>query len=94
MFTVPEVVVGQRERMRAVPFEGDSTEDSREFLTAKPILCTRCSFGAFPCQKKVKSSSFRLPFDGSLVSCTATMSMLSLLSSRLMTAVFLASSIC
>ena len=84
----------QRERMRAMPFEGVSTEDSRELLTTKPTPCTRCSTGAFPCQKKVQSSSFRVPFEGSLVSCSAAMSMLSLLSSRLMTAVFLALSIC
>ena len=48
MFTGPEVVVKRRERMRAVPSEGGSTEDSREFLTAKPTPCTRCSSGIFP----------------------------------------------
>ena len=53
MFTGPEVVVRRRERMRAVPSEGGSTEGSREFLTAKPTPCTRCSSGDFPCQKKV-----------------------------------------
>ena len=80
--------------MRAVPSEGGSMKDSREFLTANPTPCTRCSSGAFPYYKGVYSFSFRLPLNECLVSCSAAMSISSLLSSRLMTAVFLELSTC
>ena len=85
-FTGPEEVERQRERMWAVPLDGGSTADSTEFLTAKPMPCSLGSSGSFPCQKNMYSCSLRLLFEGSSVSCSAAISMLSLLSLWLMMA--------
>ena len=86
--TGSEEVERWRERMWAVPLYGGSTADSREFVTAKPTPCSLGSSGSFPYQRNVNSCSLRLPFEGSLVSCSATMLMLSLLSLWLIMAVF------
>lgn len=40
------VVDGQRERMRALPLDGGSTEDRRKFLTANPTSCSLGSLGS------------------------------------------------
>ena len=61
---------------------GGFVRDSREFLTANPTPSNLGSSGSFPCYKKVWSCSPRLPSDGSLVSCSAAMSILNLLRSK------------
>ena len=52
-FTGPEEDKRGRERMQAVPPNGGSTADSREFLTAKPTPCSLGSSGYFLYQKNV-----------------------------------------
>ena len=82
MFTGPEEVERQRDRIRAVTFDGSSTDVNREFLHGSS--CT------FPCQKLSEG----LPFDGSLDSCNAVLSLLSLSSSWLMVSFFQESLTC
>ena len=63
MFTGPEEVEILVDRIRAVHFIGDSTEDSREFLTANPTrhVCV-VRLAPFPVGR-VYSDSLGLPFD-------------------------------
>ena len=48
MFTGTEALDRQRKSMRSVPPLGGSFEESREFLTASPTPCSRCSVALFP----------------------------------------------
>ena len=53
MLTGPDEVEMRRERIWAVPFNGDSMEDRCEFLHANPMPCDLSSFGSFHRQKNV-----------------------------------------
>ena len=55
-FTGPKEVKRWKERMKAVPLNGGSTADFREFLNAKPTPCSLGSSGSFPCQKNASCS--------------------------------------
>ena len=70
------------------PLLGGVMEPSSAFLMANPTPCSLFSMGLLPYQKNVYLSSLIYPEDRSLVSCKATISILSLSSSFLITAVF------
>ena len=53
MFTEPVEVDRRREIIRAVPLDGGSIEDNREFLIANASPCKRFSSGSLACQYKV-----------------------------------------
>ena len=82
-----------RDRILSLPTVGGTMHLRRVFLTAKPTPYSLVSFDGFPCQKNEKFFSLTDPESGSLVSCKATMSICSLLSSMSMTAVLRTSSI-
>ena len=64
-------------RMHALPLNGCSTRDRRKLLTANPTPCSLGSLGSLPCQKKVQSFFLGLALEATLVSCRATMTILS-----------------
>ena len=80
--------------MHSLPSVDGLMGPRRVFLTANPIPCSLVSSGGFPCQKKEKCLSLTDPESARLVSWRAMMSICSLLSSMLMTAVLRASLIC
>jgi len=73
------------------PLSPGSTIFSKVFLTGNPTPCSLRSTALFPCQKKVKSFSFKDSDSARCVSFRTAISTFSLSSSLSMTAVFLTS---
>ena len=93
LIRVTEPVLELRWNVRrcSEPPQPCSTIPSKLFLTANPTPCSLGSSEPSPCQNYVYSFSFRVPESAGCVSWRVAMSTFSLLSSLVMTAVFLES---